>query len=111
MARPYSEDLQEMSPALGPTQPSIQWLPGTVSRGINWPGREADRSPPSSAEAVPHTRLHGLDNFVRSGAPGHGPQIMSHLSDVGAVMTSFISDLIPRIHACSSLSTSMSRFV
>jgi hypothetical protein len=32
-------------PALGPTQPPIQWVPGALS-----PGREADHSPPSSAE-------------------------------------------------------------
>jgi hypothetical protein len=30
---------------LGPTQPPIQWVPGALS-----PGREADHSPPSSAE-------------------------------------------------------------
>jgi hypothetical protein len=31
-------------PALGPTQPPVQWLPG-----IKWPGREADQLPPSSS--------------------------------------------------------------
>jgi len=31
-------------PALGPTQPPIQWVPG-----VKRPGREADYSPPSSA--------------------------------------------------------------
>jgi hypothetical protein len=40
--------------ALGPTRPSIQWVPGTGGRGISMgvkkPGREADHSPPSSAE-------------------------------------------------------------
>jgi hypothetical protein len=36
--------------ALGPTQPSIQWVRGTVSLGVKRPGREADHSPPSSAE-------------------------------------------------------------
>jgi hypothetical protein len=35
--------------ALGPTQPPIQWVPGALSLGIKWPGREADHSPPSSA--------------------------------------------------------------
>jgi hypothetical protein len=38
------------SPALGPTQPPIQWVPGALSLGVKWPGREADHSPPSSAE-------------------------------------------------------------
>jgi hypothetical protein len=36
--------------ALGPTQPPIQWVPGAVSLGVKRPGREADHSPPSSAE-------------------------------------------------------------
>jgi hypothetical protein len=33
-------------PALGPSQPPIQWVPG-----VTRPGREADQSPPFSAEA------------------------------------------------------------
>jgi hypothetical protein len=36
--------------ALGPTQPPIQWVPGAVSLEVKRPGREADHSPPSSAE-------------------------------------------------------------
>jgi len=36
-------------PALGPTQPPTQWVPGTLSLEVKRPGREADRSPPSSA--------------------------------------------------------------
>jgi hypothetical protein len=36
--------------ALGPTQPPIQWVPGTLSLGVKLPGREADHSFPSSAE-------------------------------------------------------------
>jgi hypothetical protein len=35
---------------LGPTQSSIQWLPAALSLGVKWLGREADHSPPSSAE-------------------------------------------------------------
>jgi hypothetical protein len=27
-----------------------QWVPGAFSPGVKWPGREADRSPPTSAE-------------------------------------------------------------
>jgi hypothetical protein len=37
-------------PALAPTQPPIQWVPGALSLGIKWSGREADHSPPSNAE-------------------------------------------------------------
>jgi hypothetical protein len=36
--------------ALGPTQHPIQRVPGVVSVGIKRPAREADHSPPSSAE-------------------------------------------------------------
>jgi hypothetical protein len=37
-------------PALGPTQPPIQWVPGELSPGVKRQGREADHSPPASAE-------------------------------------------------------------
>jgi hypothetical protein len=36
--------------ALGLTQPPIQWVLGALSLGAKRPGREADHSPPSSAE-------------------------------------------------------------
>jgi hypothetical protein len=36
--------------ALEPTQPPVQWIPGALSLGIKRLGREADHSPPSSAE-------------------------------------------------------------
>jgi amino acid transporter len=35
---------------LGPTQPPIKWVPWGLSLGVKRPGREADHSPPSSAE-------------------------------------------------------------
>jgi hypothetical protein len=37
-------------PALGFTQPSIQWALGTLSLGLKRLGLEADYSPPASAE-------------------------------------------------------------
>jgi hypothetical protein len=37
-------------PILGPTQPPIQWVWGALSPGIKWQRREADHSPPASAE-------------------------------------------------------------
>jgi hypothetical protein len=36
--------------AMEPTQLPVQWVPGALSRGVKRPGREADHSPPSSAE-------------------------------------------------------------
>jgi hypothetical protein len=44
--------------ALGPTQPSIQLVPGALSLGVKWPGREADHSPPSSAEVKEWEELY-----------------------------------------------------
>jgi hypothetical protein len=38
-------------PALRPTQPPVQWVPEVLSPGVKArPGRDADHSPPSSAE-------------------------------------------------------------
>jgi hypothetical protein len=37
-------------PALKPTQPPIHWIPGILSSEVKPPGREADHSPPPSAE-------------------------------------------------------------
>jgi hypothetical protein len=36
-------------PALGPTLPPIQWVPGALSPVVKRPGGEADHSPPTSA--------------------------------------------------------------
>jgi hypothetical protein len=38
------------TPTLGSTQPPIQWIPAAFSLGVKRPGRDADHSPPSSAE-------------------------------------------------------------
>jgi hypothetical protein len=44
--------------ALGPTQPSIQWVPGALSLGLKQPRREADHSPPFSAEVKEYVDLY-----------------------------------------------------
>jgi hypothetical protein len=58
-------------PALGSTQPPIQWVPGDLSQGVKLPGHEAHHSSPSSAEvknawsytSIPPIRLHGVVLF------------------------------------------------
>jgi hypothetical protein len=38
------------TPTLGPSQSPIQWISGALSPGVKRPGREADRSSPTSVE-------------------------------------------------------------
>jgi hypothetical protein len=45
-------------PALGPTEPPIQWVPGALSPGVKRPWHEADHSPLSSAEVKECVELH-----------------------------------------------------
>jgi hypothetical protein len=40
------------------TQPPVQWVSGALSLGIKWPWREADHSPPPSAEVKECVELH-----------------------------------------------------
>jgi hypothetical protein len=55
-------------PAVGPTQPPIKLVQGVLSPWVKRPGREADHSPPSSAEvkniwscaSTLQIRLYGL---------------------------------------------------
>ena len=44
-------------PALGPTQPSVQWVPG-LSRGVKRPGRGADPPPPSKCRDHERVELY-----------------------------------------------------
>ena len=54
---PWWRDFPHPSrPALGPTQPLIQWVPG-VSRGVKRPGRGVDHPPLSSAEVKERAEL------------------------------------------------------
>jgi len=46
--------------ALGPNQPSTQWVPGAPSLGVKRPESESDNSPPSSAEVKECTKLYLL---------------------------------------------------
>jgi hypothetical protein len=38
------------TPALGPTQPPMQWVPGALSPRVKRAGRETDHSPSTSGE-------------------------------------------------------------
>jgi hypothetical protein len=44
-------------PALGPTQPSVQWVPG-LSQGVKRPGRGVDHPLPSGAEVKERVELY-----------------------------------------------------
>jgi hypothetical protein len=50
-------------PALGLTQPPMQWVRGALSPGVKRPGREADHSPPSSAEVKNGGAIPPLPNM------------------------------------------------
>jgi hypothetical protein len=45
-------------PALGSTQPPVQWVPGALSPEVKRPGREADHSPRTSAEVKKNVDLY-----------------------------------------------------
>jgi len=54
----WGRDFPHLSrPALRPSQPPVQWVPG-LSRGKVRPGRDADPSPPSSAEVKNRVELY-----------------------------------------------------
>jgi hypothetical protein len=54
----WGRDFPHLSrPALRPTKPPVQWVPG-LFRGKVRPGRDADPSPPSSAEVKNRVELY-----------------------------------------------------
>jgi len=63
---------------LGPTQPAIQWVPGTLFLGVKRPGREADHSPLYSAEVREWVEmyLHSPNTPSWCGAQLGGAQIL-----------------------------------
>jgi hypothetical protein len=62
-------------PALWPTQPPIQWVPGAFSPGVKQPGLEPDHSPPVTADVKKNIdlyvyspiRLHGVVLLISKG--------------------------------------------
>ena len=73
----WGRDFLHLSrPALGPTQPSVQWVPG-LSRGKERPGRDADPSLPSSAVGHERAELYlyspyGPYGLYRASVPVQG---------------------------------------
>ena len=54
----WGRDFPHLSrPALRPTQPHLQWVPG-LPGGKARPGRDADPSPPSNAEVKNRVELY-----------------------------------------------------
>jgi hypothetical protein len=51
-------------PAVGPIQPPMQWVPAALTPGVKRPGREADHSPPSSAEVKNAWRYTSIPQYV-----------------------------------------------
>jgi hypothetical protein len=57
--------LHPFRPALGPTQPPIQWVP-CLSRGVKRPGRGVDHPPTFSAEVKERVELYMCSPFEPS---------------------------------------------
>jgi hypothetical protein len=54
----WGRDFPHLSrPALRPIQPPVQWVPGLPGGNVR-PGRDADPSPPSSAEVKNRVELY-----------------------------------------------------
>jgi len=73
-AKGYLSSPKACTPSPGPTKPPIQWVPGFICMEIKRPGRESDKSVPSSAEfknernskPPPSMCLNGMyrENFI-----------------------------------------------
>jgi hypothetical protein len=71
--RPVFESWQELkifhlatpsTQVLDPTHPPIQWVTGSLSLGVKWPGHEVNHSPPSNAEVKEGVELN-LHSLIR----------------------------------------------
>jgi hypothetical protein len=93
---------------LGPTLPPIQWVPGAISPGVKWPGREDDHSPPTSA-VVKNTSIYtstwrSIPPLVKHRDNFTWTLFCAQLNPANTLKTYFskaLSVLAP-IHACAS---------
>jgi hypothetical protein len=73
--------------ALGPTQPLSQWIPRTLSLGVNRPEYEADNSPLSSAEVNEWVELY----FFSPNTPSWcGVQLKKHRDNFTFTFTFYL---------------------
>jgi hypothetical protein len=56
----------ESRPALSPHKSPIQWVPGVLSTGVQWPVHVADHSLPSSTEVEKGGAIPPLPTFLHS---------------------------------------------
>jgi hypothetical protein len=70
-------------PALGLTQPPIQWVPWDLSQGVKRPERKADHSPPSSAKFKECVVLYLHSIICLRGVVLHSAQGQLYLYDSG----------------------------
>ena len=104
----WRRDFPHLSrPALGPTQPPVQWVPGLSLEGKEWPGRDADPSPPFST--VGHERIelylyspYGPYGLYRASVPVQGCTLTLHynirrhiFSDIDSVFNPLNPELNP----------------
>jgi hypothetical protein len=61
----YTTQQMSSRPALGPTQPPIQWVPGFLSPGVKRTGREADHSLPTSAILCNDVKSYNTNHATR----------------------------------------------
>jgi hypothetical protein len=73
-------------PALGPTQTSIQWVPGILSSALKLPGREKDHSPPFSAEVKNGGAIHPLSHMFS----WRGASLINHRDNFAFFVTTLI---------------------
>jgi hypothetical protein len=73
--------------ALGPTQLPIQWVPGALSLGVKWQGREADHSP----HLVPRSKNEWSYTSSPTNTPSWRGAQLKHRDNVTFILYFFFS--------------------